>query len=111
MQAWKYTLPAFLVPFAFVLDPAGVGLLLKGPALQAVWVTATAALGIAALAAGVQGWALYRTTILQRAMLIIAGVLLVYPGGLADAAGVALVALAMGLQWLGRRAPQASLGG
>jgi TRAP-type uncharacterized transport system fused permease subunit len=111
MQAWKYTLPAFLVPFAFVLDPAGVGLLLKGPALQAVWVTATAALGIAALAAGVQGWALYRTTILQRAMLIIAGVLLVYPGGLADAAGVALVAVAMGLQWLGRRAPQASLGG
>src|SRR5215472_3751978 len=111
MQAWKYTLPAFLVPFAFVLDPARVGLLLKGPALQAVWVTATAALGIAALAAGVQGWALYRTTILQRAMLIIAGVLLVYPGGLADVAGVALVAVAMGLQWLGRRAPQASLGG
>ncbi len=110
LQAWKYTLPAFLVPFAFVLDPAGVGLLLKGPPLQAVWVTATAALGIAALAAGVQGWALYRTTILQRAMLIIAGVLLVYPGGLADAAGVVLVALAMGLQWLGRRAPQASIG-
>ena len=76
--------------------------MLKGPALQTVWVTATAALGIAALAAGVQGWALYRTTILQRAMLIIADVLLVYPGGPADAAGVALVAVAMGLQWLGR---------
>src|SRR5215475_1203603 len=26
MQAWKYTMPAFLVPFAFVLDPQGVGL-------------------------------------------------------------------------------------
>src|SRR6478752_4247454 len=32
MQAWKYTLPAFLVPFVFVLDPQGVGLLLKIPA-------------------------------------------------------------------------------
>ena len=31
MQAWKYTLPAFLVPFVFVLDPQGVGLLLKIP--------------------------------------------------------------------------------
>ena len=32
LQAWKYTLPAFLVPFVFVLDPQGVGLLLKVPA-------------------------------------------------------------------------------
>src|SRR3954464_726133 len=31
MQAWKYTLPAFLVPFVFVLDPQGIGLLLKIP--------------------------------------------------------------------------------
>ncbi len=29
MQAWKYTLPAFLVPFVFVLDPLGIGLLMK----------------------------------------------------------------------------------
>ena len=31
MQAWKYTLPAFLVPFVFVLDPQGIGLLMKIP--------------------------------------------------------------------------------
>jgi TRAP-type uncharacterized transport system fused permease subunit len=31
LQSWKYTLPAFLVPFVFVLDPQGVGLLLKIP--------------------------------------------------------------------------------
>src|SRR4249920_1467838 len=30
MQAWKYTLPAFLVPFAFIVDPSGTGLLLGG---------------------------------------------------------------------------------
>ena len=29
LQAWKYTMPAFLVPFVFVLDPQGVGLLLN----------------------------------------------------------------------------------
>jgi TRAP-type uncharacterized transport system fused permease subunit len=29
LQAWKYTLPAFLVPFVFVLDPQGIGLLLR----------------------------------------------------------------------------------
>ena len=31
LQAWKYTMPAFLVPFVFVLDPQGVGLLLIIP--------------------------------------------------------------------------------
>ena len=31
MQAWKYTMPAFVVPFFFVLDPMGVGVLLKLP--------------------------------------------------------------------------------
>ena len=31
LQAWKYTLPAFLVPFVFVLDPQGLGLLMKIP--------------------------------------------------------------------------------
>src|SRR3954462_10305011 len=30
MQCWKYTVPAFLLPFMFVLDPSGQGLLLKG---------------------------------------------------------------------------------
>ena len=44
MQAWKYTLPAFLVPFVFVLDPQGVGLLMKipkdGSVYDIVWVTA-----------------------------------------------------------------------
>src|SRR5690606_20671892 len=30
MQCWKYTIPAFLVPFIFVLDPSGQSLLLMG---------------------------------------------------------------------------------
>src|SRR5581483_11178692 len=30
LQCWKYTTPAFLVPFMFVLDPSGTGLLLTG---------------------------------------------------------------------------------
>src|SRR5204863_7754220 len=30
LQCWKYTAPAFLVPFMFVLDPSGQGLLLTG---------------------------------------------------------------------------------
>src|SRR6201991_3604520 len=76
MQCWKYTIPAFLVPFIFVLAPDGQGLLLmgstKGLASASIWeiaeVTFTAAAGIFALAAGFQGWLLVKASALQRAM-------------------------------------------
>ncbi|MCC6778794.1 MAG: TRAP transporter fused permease subunit [Hyphomicrobiales bacterium] len=83
LQAWKYTLPAFLVPFVFVLDPQGVGLLLQVPKggswIDIVLIILKAALGLAALASAAQGWALRRTTGAERAMLVLAGLLLVFP--------------------------------
>ena len=83
MQAWKYTLPAFLVPFVFVLDPQGVGLLMKIPKDGSVWdiviITAKTAAGLAALAAGAQNWALRRNTTVERILWILAGLLLVFP--------------------------------
>ncbi|MES2786523.1 MAG: TRAP transporter fused permease subunit [Pseudomonadota bacterium] len=108
MQCWKYTTPAFLLPFMFVLDPAGQGLLLMGSTkalATANWwsiaeVTVTAALGIAAIAAGFQGWALRKTNALERTMLIVAGFALVYPALVADLLGIGLVAVALGLQYL-----------
>jgi len=111
LECWKYTTPAFLVPFMFVLDPAGQGLLLTGSVktlAQADWgsiaaVSATAAAGILALAGGLQGWLLIRTNAVERAMLVVAGFLLVYPKGLYDVAGFALVAAVFALQWLRRR--------
>ena len=83
LQAWKYTLPAFLVPFVFVLDPQGLGLLLRLPAggtwVDIVMITAKTALGLAVLAAAAQGWALRRTTLFERGLLIVSGLLLVFP--------------------------------
>src|ERR671922_502614 len=77
LQAWKYTLPAFLVPFVFVLDPQGIGLLLTLPKGGTAWdivvITAKATLGLAALAAAAQGWALRKTTLVERSLLVLAG--------------------------------------
>ena len=106
LQAWKYAAPAFLVPFMFVLDPSGTGLLLTGSfktLAQADWgsvarVTITAAFGIAALAGGLQGWLFQRTTHIERWMLVIAGLMLVYPAALFDYIGFALVLVVVVLQ-------------
>jgi len=83
LQAWKYTLPAFLVPFVFVLDPQGVGLLMKIPKDGSVWdiviVTAKTAAGLAALAVAAQNWALRQNTAIERLFWLLAGLLLVFP--------------------------------
>jgi TRAP transporter 4TM/12TM fusion protein len=108
LQCWKYTTPAFLVPFMFVLDPSGTGLLLTGSfktLADADWgsiamVTFTAAVGIMALAGGFQGWLFKKTPIYERVMLLVAGVMLVYPKTLFDAVGFGLVMIVLISQWL-----------
>ena len=114
MQAWKYTVPAFLVPFMFVLDPAGQGLLLMGSTkalATANWwsiaeVTITAAIGIAAIAAGFQGWAFKKATKVERVLFLAAGLALVYPTTTADLIGIVLASAALAMQFLrGRPVP------
>ena len=99
MMAWKYTAPAFLVPFMFTLNPAGIGLLLKGGWGNIFWTTATAAIGLGALAAGLTGWLITKTTIVERTLLITAGLVLVYPSIIEDVIGLGLFGLAGFLQY------------
>src|SRR3954471_4062932 len=113
LQCWKYTTPAFLVPFMFVLDPSGTGLLLTGSFKTlgtADWgsiaeVTITAAVGIVALAGGFQGWLLKRTSLPERLMLLVSGFLLVYPKAVFDIIGFALVVIVLLLQWFKKETP------
>jgi TRAP transporter 4TM/12TM fusion protein len=111
LQSWKYTLPAFLVPFMFVLDPAGLGLLLMGSfknlaaasVVDILIVCVTAMFGIAALAGGMQGWLFRKTTGLERGLLILAGLFLVYPRAASDYIGFALFGLAIIIQYRRRK--------
>jgi len=57
-------------------------------------------IGIAALAAGVQNWLFKKTTALERWLLIIAGLALVYPKPLLDYIGIALIAVVIVMQKL-----------
>jgi TRAP transporter 4TM/12TM fusion protein len=103
LQSWKYTLPAFVIPFMFVLHPAGIGLLLKGAAGETVLAVITAALGVAALASGVQNWLRSALLPVERAALIGGGVLLAYPGHWSDTAGLALVTIVGAAHWFRTR--------
>ncbi len=93
LYAWKYTLPAFLVPFMFIIHPSGVGILLKGSAWGIATTFATGLLGVLALAGGVDGWFFKKTNFLERMLLILAGLSLMYPAGWADIVGIVLMGI------------------
>jgi len=101
MVTWKYTIPAFLVPFAFTLAPEGMGLLLRAPLVTVLWSSLTAALGVAAMAYGAGGWLKRRASALERALAIAAGLLLIYPSSTADVLGISILVASVALH-LGR---------
>jgi TRAP transporter 4TM/12TM fusion protein len=114
MQTWKYTLPAFIFPFAFTLSPQGMGLLMQGSAVEILLASGTAAVAVVALAAGFGGWILGPAALPERALAITAGLLLSYAGTFADLGGVLLFASAIGLHLLtrhGARTPAAAYQG
>jgi TRAP transporter 4TM/12TM fusion protein len=88
---WKYTLPAFMVPFVFTVMPDGAGVLLHGTGRQILVATLTATAGIAALAVSLGGWLRTRLGAVPRAIAGAAGVLLLFgPAGSGAASAVVL---------------------
>lgn len=99
MLTWKYTLPAFLVPFAFTLTPEGSALLLLAPALPVLWTFVTAAIGVGAFAAAFGGWIFGPARADERSAMGLAGALLFLADLRLDAAGLALTAVVLLLHW------------
>jgi TRAP-type uncharacterized transport system fused permease subunit len=92
VRTWKYALPAFLVPFAFTLDPRGLGILMEAPWADVLLSSATAAGGVIGLAMAFGAWLMRPDARLLRAAAGVGGVLLFHPAPLADVAGLVLVA-------------------
>ena len=95
MLTWKYTLPAFLVPFVFTLTPQGLGVLMQGTPDVIATATLSAAAGIAALAAAFGGWIRGPASPLERGLAGLAGGLLSYAAGWADLAGLATLGVVL----------------
>jgi TRAP transporter 4TM/12TM fusion protein len=91
LYAWKYTLPAFIVPFMFTVDPRGVGILLQGPLLPMVWTILTGFFGITAIAAAVQNYFFAPTRIGERLLLLAAGFLMILNVTVCDFIGIGLM--------------------
>ncbi|MEV0283271.1 TRAP transporter fused permease subunit [Kribbella sp. NPDC050820] len=101
-QAWKYTLPAFLVPFAFVLTDNGAHLLGQGAFGGMLWTLAVSMLAVAALAVVTGGWIVVQTGWLERAVCVPAAVLLLYLAPVTITAGICLLLVAVAINLIRR---------
>ena len=101
MLTWRYTLPAFVVPFMFTLTPDGLGVLLLAPVVTVLVSSGTAAVGVAALAAAFGGWLLGPLGRVERVLLATGGGLLVYASTYADLFGLAIVGVVFFLHYRG----------
>ncbi len=104
-QTLRYALPAYLVPLAFVLAPAGDGLLGRGGVGQVVFALLAAALGVSALAVAAGGWlpGVGPASVPGRVLAAVAGLVLLWLDPVATAAGAVLAAAAVVACLIGRR--------
>lgn len=100
---WKYTLPAFLVPFVFVLAPAGEGLLLEGGIGTIALAVSSAAIGVGGLAVATGAWITRPATVIERILFGAGGLALMVTDPILIGAGLALMAIGMAIHLVGRK--------
>ncbi len=92
----RFTIAGFVIPYMFVYGPP---LLLIGTWKEITVAIVSAIIGTMALAASVQGWLITKANIFERILLLAGALMLIKPGIITDAAGLALLALVLGLQY------------
>ncbi|MCL6448552.1 MAG: TRAP transporter permease [Armatimonadetes bacterium] len=101
--ALRIGVAAFIVPFIFAYHPA---LLARGETLDIIWTTASAAIGVLALAASAIGYLARPANRLQRIILLAGSLLCIHPGLFTDLIGIILIGLGLALNLLrGEKAP------
>lgn len=104
MQAWKYTLPAFVVPVMFCLSPDGMGLLLSGSITQIITITLTSSIALAGFCIGAAGWIIGPVNLAERLTAVLGGILMMVPDYRWQVVGAVLIAgVAVVHAWRTRR--------
>jgi len=94
MLAWKYCLPAFLVPFMITLSPQGTSLLMIGDVGTIMWTFFTSCVAVAALAVALGGYFVRQANMVERVIAGVGGLALLYADPRFDMVGFALLAVA-----------------
>lgn len=100
---WKYTLPAFLVPFIFVLSDNGVGLLFEGGAATVLIAFVTSVFAVGALAVVTGAWLLGPAKVPERLLFVVAAITLLVMEPLWIGIGAAFMAAGVAVHVMGNK--------
>jgi len=101
ITATRLAIAAFIVPFVFAYSP---DMLLIDATLGSIaMISVTAVLGMVGIAAGLSGYLMTHMPLVERVLAIVGGLLLIIPGTVSDAAGIAVVVIVVVLQFVSRK--------
>lgn len=92
----KLAIAAFIIPYMIIFSPAL--LMIDVTLWQIVWVVFTAITGMIAIGAGVIGYWYRRVNVIERLILIGAGLAMIYPESLSDTIGLIVFGVMLVLQ-------------
>lgn len=96
INATLLAIAAFIVPYIFGLNPAM--LFIDTNAIEVVVIIITSLVGIFGVSAGIRGYVFRSMNVFERILIIISGLLLIYPGIVTDVIGLVAVAVLVTIQ-------------
>lgn len=101
ITATKLAIGAFIVPYAFAMNPAM--LLIDTNVVEVLVICVTSLVGICAIAASLEGYLLAEMPWYQRLLSCAGGLMLIFPGMVTDLGGIALAAIVVALQLVSKK--------
>jgi len=95
LAAVRIGAPGFIIPFMFVYEPS---LLFVGSLWEILSTFITATIGVIMLAAGLIGWFIRETNVVERLLLVVGAILLIKPGIYTDIMGAVLLLVVIIIQ-------------
>ncbi|MRX74325.1 TRAP transporter fused permease subunit [Bacillus lacus] len=104
LQSAKLAIAAFIIPYMFVLSPEL--LMIDTTWQELIWVLITALSGMIAIGAAMIGFWMRHMHVAERVLSLAAGLMLIYPEGFSDTAGLILFGVLFALQFIWKRDKQ-----
>ncbi len=93
----KLAIAAFIIPYIIVFSPAL--LMIDVTIMQIIWVVFTAIMGMIAIGSGVIGYWYRKLAWFERIILLIAGLLMIYPESISDISGLVVFGIMFVVQY------------
>ena len=100
-NATKMAIGAFLIPYIFCFNPEM--LLIDTNFIDVIMIYITAFFGIVGVASALEGYFLTDMGFIDRILFTAGGLMMIFPGGITDAAGFVLIAAAIAMQYVRKK--------